>query len=158
MRKFKVRVCKTDGTTPLDDGVYIEIECENPNYINSKMPSGFEMVSYESIPQHLDMFGNEIKVGDYIIYAGSAGRCPVLRAGQVLKLSFKKESSMSGGVLIPKVFCSSWNNYKAEGWSTNDKERSGKQKNVTLSFMQRIVVVPESSVSQKIIDDLNGPL
>jgi TfoX/Sxy family transcriptional regulator of competence genes len=90
--------------------------------------------------EYRDMFGNEIKVGDYIVYGGLADRSAVLRAGRVVALK-------NG-----KVRAQSWNNYRAQGW--NGEVKSGKQKDVTLAFLDRLVIVPESSVSEKIKSDL----
>lgn len=89
------------------------------------------------------MFGQDIKVGDYIVYAGLADRSAVLRAGRVLEL---KDTG--------KVFCQTWNLFKSQGYSWQEGERSGKQKNVTLGFLDRMVVVPAESVSEKIKHDL----
>ena len=93
-------------------------------------------------PVYKDMFGRDINVGDYIVYGGLADRSAVLRAGRVVELK-------NG-----KVRAQSWNNYRAQGWG--GKVRSGKQKDVTLAFLDRMIVVPEDYVSQKIKTDLAG--
>jgi len=95
--------------------------------------------------EYKDMFGRDIKVGDYIVYGGLADRSAVLRAGRVLRLT-------ENG----KIFCESWNNYQAKGYSWETEEKSGKQKNVTLGFLDRLIVVPEDYVSEKIKRDLAG--
>lgn len=101
--------------------------------------------------EYKDMFGREIKVGDYIVYAALADRSGVLRAGRVLELT---KSKTSHGTPVPKVKCESWNYYQSQNsWRENV---TGKQKAVSLSFLSRMVVVPESYVSQKIKDDLDG--
>lgn len=112
--------------------------------------------------EYRDMFGREIKVGDYIVYAGLADRSAVLRAGRVIELTYSKTGSVKYDpktgertlVKEPKIRCESWNNYRSQGW--NGEERSGKQKAVSLGFLDRLIVVPEEYVSQKVKDDLDG--
>ena len=112
--------------------------------------------------EYKDMFGRDIKVGDYVVYAGLADRSAVLRAGRVIELTYSKEKvrtydRKSGEHRFdhePKVKCESWNNFRAQGW--NGEEKSGKQKAVSLGFLDRLIVVPEDFVSQKIKDDLAG--
>lgn len=107
--------------------------------------------SEQPVLEYKDMFGREIKVGDYIVYAALADRSGVLRAGRVLELTYSKESYSK---TIPKVKCESWNYYRAQNtWRENV---TGKQRAVSLSFLSRMVVVPESYVSQQIKDDLDG--
>lgn len=98
--------------------------------------------------EYKDMFGREIKVGDYIVYAALADRSGVLRAGRVLELTQSKTSYSDP---IPKIKCESWNYYQANGY----RNGSGKQKAVSLGFLSRMVVVPESYVSQQIKNDLD---
>lgn len=103
--------------------------------------------------EYKDMFGRNIKVGDYIVYAGLADRSGVLRAGRVIELTHSKTGY---GKPEPKVKCESWNNYRSKGW--NGEEKSGKQKAVSLGFLDRMIVVPEEIVSEKIKKDLDGPV
>ena len=91
---------------------------------------------------HNDLFGNPINVGDYIVYSAVDGRSGTMRVGQVLEL--KPEG---------KVFSKSWSNFRS-GWN---KAGSGRQKNVTLSFTDRMIVVPQEMISEQIWLDLNGP-
>lgn len=102
---------------------------------------------------HKDMFGREIKVGDYIVYGAVDGRSGTLRAGQVLEL---KEGKGYGGEMEYKVFAKSWSNFRAKGWGAPDNERSGRQKNVTLGFLDRLIVVPAETLSDKVKQDLEG--
>ena len=112
--------------------------------------------------KYKDMFGRDIRVGDYVVYAGFADRSAVLRAGRVVELTCSKEEvsiydRKAGKHILghePKIRCESWNNFRALGW--NDKGQSGKQKAVLLGFLDRLVVVPEEYVSQKIKEDLAG--
>jgi hypothetical protein len=121
---------------------------------------GFEMS--ESQHEYKDMFGNDIKVGDYIVYGGLADRSAVLRAGRVVALtqSTKKVRFYDRSIgefrndYEPKIRCQSWNNFLSQDWG--GKEKSGKQKDVSLGFFDRLIVVPEEIVSQKIKDDLAG--
>jgi hypothetical protein len=108
--------------------------------------------------EHTDLFDRPINVGDYIIYSASADRSSVLRVGQVLGLKFGKPDW--NGDVAAKVLCKSWNNFRSEGFSWEDAgiERSGRQKNVTLGFLTRVVVVDPSTISDKIKRDLDGPI
>ena len=109
-----------------------------------------------------DMFGRGIKVGDYIVYAGLADRSAVMRAGRVIELTHSKEkvsiydrkTQEHRTDYEPKVKCESWNNFRAQGWSGG--EQSGKQKAVSLGFLDRMIVIPEDYVSEKIKKDLEG--
>lgn len=103
--------------------------------------------------EYKDMFGRTIKVGDYIVYAGLADRSAVMRAGRVLELTYSKSTY---GDPEPKIKCESWNFYRSKDW--NGKEKSGKQKAVSLGFLDRLVVVPEEYVSDKVKKDLDGPV
>jgi hypothetical protein len=96
-------------------------------------------------------------VGDFIVYAGLADRSGVLRAGQIIELTYSKTDY---GDPEPKVRVKSWNNYRAEktSWNDEDFEASGRQKDTTLSFLDRLIVVPESYVSEKVKKDLAGPV
>lgn len=104
-----------------------------------------------------DLFGRDIKVGDYIVYAAVDGRSATMRTGRVLELSHSKPSEYGSDPIEPKITVSSWSNFRAKGRS-NDHERSGRQKNVKLGFLDRLVVVPEDKVSDKIKADLAGPV
>lgn len=110
--------------------------------------------------EYRDMFGREIKVGDYIVYAALADRSGVLRAGRVLELTTTKPKPyLTQQELEPKIKCESWNFYRSEGYSGKpDAKKSGRQKAVSLGFTNRMVVVPEEIVSQQIKDDLAGPI
>jgi hypothetical protein len=104
-----------------------------------------------------DLFGRDIKVGDYIVYAAVDGRSATMRTGLVLELSHSKPSEYGYQSVDPKITVASWSNFRAKGWS-DDHERSGRQKNVKLGFLDRLIVVPEDQVSDKIKKDLAGPV
>jgi hypothetical protein len=90
--------------------------------------------------QYKDLFGREIKAGDYITYAANDGRCGVLRVGQVIKLT-RVENEYEDDVILKIQAKSayygilSWDDegYEIKGWS--------RQKNVTLGFLDRLIVV-----------------
>lgn len=98
---------------------------------------------------HVDLFGREIKVGDYIVYGAIDGRSGTLRAGQVVGLAIVH----GYGKDTPKVRVKSWSNFRADP----DRDRSGRQKDVTLSFVDRLIVVPKSIVSKEVLKDLANP-
>ena len=89
----------------------------------------------DTASKHKDMFGRQIKVGDYIVYGAVDGRSGTLRAGQVIEL---KEAKDWRGVQTSKLFVKSWSNFH------------GRQKNVTLSFLDRLIVVPAETLSENI--------
>ena len=103
-------------------------------------------MSEELKAEYKDMFGRDIKVGDYIVYAGAEGRSSVLRAGQVVALTM----SQQGYNKVPKIRCKSWSYFNSK-WSAG---QSGRQKDVSLEHFSRIVVVPKEHVSEKIKGDL----
>lgn len=110
--------------------------------------------------EHTDLFGREIKVGDYIVYSALDTRSATLRVGQVLALKFTKPtySYRNDGKPVAKVFCKSWSNFRCSGWRAEDGEVSGRQKDVTLGFLTRVVVVDPSTLSEKVKKDLDGPI
>lgn len=100
---------------------------------------------------HRDMFGREIKVGDYIVYGAVDGRSGTLRAGQVVEL--KPPTANWRGEVEAKIKVKAWSNFRSQGW--DGKEKSGRlDKNVTLGFLDRLIVVDPSTVSDKIKKDL----
>ena len=102
--------------------------------------------------EYKDMFGRDIHVGDYIVYAAMDGQSATLRSGQVIELKAPKNWR---GEAEPKLFVKSWSNWKG---ARNDGEGSGRQKNVTLAFLNRVVVVDPNTVSPKVKADLDGPI
>jgi hypothetical protein len=112
--------------------------------------------------EYRDMFRREIKIGDYIVYGGSAGRSAVLRAGLVIELTCSKGKQWDGRTQTsdyePKIRIKSWNNYRAERSYKSGAEASGRQKDVTLGFLDRLIVVHPDTVSDKVKRDLAGPV
>ena len=93
---------------------------------------------------HFDLLGQPINVGDFITYAAVDGRSGTLRIGQVIALT------------PTKVRAKSWSNFRAQGWG--DDQRSGRQKDVSLGFFDRIIVIQEEMIPEKIWIDLHGPV
>ena len=111
---------------------------------------------------YVDMFGRQIEVGDYIVYGAVDGRSGTLRAGQVLALTSNVPSEWSSHETPePKIFAKSWSNFRQESVFIQDRERgkllSGRQKNVTLGFLDRLIVVSAENVGAKVKADLAGP-
>jgi len=88
-----------------------------------------------------DLFGREIKIGDYITYAANDGRCGVLRVGRVVELTESKEINYCYNVesKIPKIRAKSARyrmiDYKTREYGWN------RQKDVSLGFLDRLIVV-----------------
>lgn len=104
--------------------------------------------------KYLDLFKKEISVGDYIIYSAVDGRSGVLRVGKVLELT--KGNISYESKKVPKIKVKSANygfldwkgNTRIDGWT--------RQKDVTLSFFERVAVVSRDSLSEeaiKILED-----
>ena len=115
--------------------------------------------------EHTDLFGNQINVGDYIVYSAADGQSSTLRVGQVLELKMAEQKGWdhktmtSKKIDVAKVLCKSWSNFRSEGYSFGEPvECNGRQKNVTLGFLTRVLVVHPDSVSDKIKKDLDGPV
>jgi hypothetical protein len=114
--------------------------------------------------EYVDMFGRQINEGDYIVYGAVDNRSGTLRAGQVIKLTCSKEEErvydhkLDTYVFrhVPKLFVKSWSNFVSQGYG--DKPRSGRQKNVTLGFLDRLIVVPPHVVSHQVRKDLEDPI
>jgi len=87
---------------------------------------------------HKDIFGKEIKVGDYICYGAVDGRSGVIRVGRVVELSFR-DTYYEKGTPIVKVHAAEY------GWKKCPEPQS---KAVTLSFTSRMAVLSEEQVSE----------
>lgn len=108
--------------------------------------------------EYKDLFGRDIKVGDYIVYGAVDGRSGTLRAGQVIELTYSKTGYHEPE---PKIRVKSWSNFKQDRYNPSTgkhEEGSGRQKDVTLGFLDRLIVVPESVVSEKVKSDLAGEI
>lgn len=103
---------------------------------------------------HKDLFGKDINVGDYIVYSAVDGRSGTLRVGKVEALKVR-ESGFSDDKPQPTVFCRSWSNFNTYEKDENGRQ-TGRQKNVTLGFLDRLIVIDPSQISEKIKLDLEG--
>lgn len=91
---------------------------------------------------HKDALGNQLAVGDYIVYASMSGRSPQLNFGQIIEL-------------IPyagKHGCSSAKKIKAKSvigtWYGNGGRPAARPS--SLAFLDRMVKVPSSSVPEEV--------
>jgi hypothetical protein len=98
--------------------------------------------------QHKDIFGNPINVGDYIVYSAVDNRSGVLRAAKVVQLKARTSEWDKDKAPEPTVLVVAAENY----WDEGPRPLS---KKITLGFMNRIVVVQKSSMSQDWIDAIN---
>ena len=100
---------------------------------------------------HVDISGNEIKVGSYIAYAALWDRSATLKFGKVTELAVRKPRY---GGMDPEV-----NTLRAvtvdRGWN-NVWEVQNKGKPITLGFTDRLIVIPESLVQKEALDLLNS--
>lgn len=101
-----------------------------------------------------DVLGNPIKPGDYIVYGAAKGRCAGLNIGLVIDTVIKDPEPYhrpTGPYLsVTAAACLvEWRGeYRRAG--VNDHNPASKPKNVTLSFSERMCVVPASSVPDAI--------
>lgn len=97
--------------------------------------------------QYKDLFNREIKIGNYITYAALDGRCGVLRVGQVIELT--KGTVAGDEKKSPKIKIKSA--YFGVDWNARSmKKKWTRQKNVTLGFFERLIVIdnpPEEVIS-----------
>ena len=110
--------------------------------------------------QYRDMFGQPIKVGDYIVYGAVDGRSGTLRAGHVVALlASKPRFDGDDEPLMPKIRVRSWSNFRSRPFAGlhGDTKTTGRQKDVVLGFLDRLVVVDPKTISEKIKTDLAGP-
>ncbi len=108
-----------------------------------------------------DLAGTAIKIGDYIVYAASWGRCPILKYGRVVGFGEKEETSyVRAGTELEFVtrvelkikavtVDRSLDVRQSNGaWLYKWELQNAKRKNtsVTLSFTDRMLVVPSHMV------------
>lgn len=132
-----------------------DCESERCGFEARPSPQHIEVIMYR------DLFGKDIQVGDYFVYAGLADRSAVMRVGQVLELTHQKSDKWSfTKEPRPKIRAKSWNAFRAEGWgfTSDTPERSGRQQDVSLEYFDRLIVVSPEMVSDKIKRDLEGPV
>lgn len=99
--------------------------------------------------QYKDLGGNEILVGNFIVYpALQWGRTPVLKYGLVMRLKMSKGSTSRPPVKTLGVVSVENSEYR------NQFVLQNKGKEITLSFPKRVVVVPENLVPQEVRDIL----
>lgn len=97
---------------------------------------------------HLDVSGREIQTGDYILYAASLGRCPVLRYARVEdKYEIENPRSYQRDRILYKLKVRSVSQYSyGTPWKLLNTGSL-----ITLAFCDRIVVVPTDSVPADVV-------
>lgn len=107
---------------------------------------------------HIDLFGRELKVGDYIAYSAVDGRSATMRVGKIEAL--KKREGRYAADQTYTVFCRSWSNYRnSSSWyKTSTGAPTGRQKNVTLSFVDRLIYVSPEMIPEHIKKELEGEI
>jgi hypothetical protein len=108
---------------------------------------------HSNMSEYKDLFNKEIKVGDYIVYAANDGRCGVLRIGKVVELTVSKEEDYYTKKKSPKIRAKSAC-YRMVDYDTREYGWQ-KQKDVSLGFFERLVVMDENAVpedARKILD------
>lgn len=100
-----------------------------------------------NIKKGADVLGNEIKAGDYIVYGAAKGRCAGLNIGRII--SNTPERGIKAAVIQV-----SFNKYlhPSKEWFS-DKPK--KPRVSTLSFPERICVIPATSVQEALKEMLD---
>ena len=95
---------------------------------------------------HTDVFQNPIKVGDYVLYAASLGRSPILKVGLVLELRAKRDDLFNRVSHKVSVRTAERVGTYRKGPGTYEWSLQKKGSPITLEFTSRLV-----RVSPKII-------
>lgn len=92
--------------------------------------------------EHKDIFGKDIQVGDYICYSAMDGQSPAMRVAKVVELKGRAGWNKE---VTPTILVIAAENYFSDGPRPMSKK-------ITLGFLNRLVVVPKSSISQEWLD------
>jgi hypothetical protein len=92
--------------------------------------------------EHRDIQGAPIKVGDIVCYAALWSRSATLRYGRVTELAERKERSWDDSEPIPTLRVVTVDRNYNDQWEFQNKGRP-----VTLSFLDRMMVVPDEMVA-----------
>lgn len=93
--------------------------------------------------KHYDLADIQIRVGNFVVYAASWGRCPVLKYGIVTRLAerkdWRKEDELTPTIRVISVDRSPiWINGKNMGFKW-ELQKDGQE--IALGFMDRLLVV-----------------
>lgn len=85
--------------------------------------------------EYVDMAGQEMKAGDYIVYSAAAGRAGVMKMGRIVELAQRKDRWRPGKTypVVKAVSVDQW-----RSWS-GGLQNGGRP--VTLGLFDRILVV-----------------
>ena len=98
--------------------------------------------------EYKDLAGNSIAAGDFIVYAASLGRCPILKYGIVTRLETRKEAYVIGRERDNTPTIRVITAEKVWRWTGPDRTRheivwslQKKGGEVALAFLDRMLVV-----------------
>lgn len=92
--------------------------------------------------KHIDLLGQELAVGDYVIYAALWDRSATLKIGRITQLKTRAESKyIEDGKIIPTVGVVSID----RSWS-NEWEIQNNGKELTLGFLNRLTKVDPNTI------------
>lgn len=98
--------------------------------------------------KHVDAFKREIHVGDYIAYAALWSRSATLKFGIVTRLA-DKDNAYTPDKLIPDKVPTIRARTVDRNWG-NDWEIQSKGKEITLGYLDRLIVIDRDSVPEEI--------
>ena len=99
---------------------------------------------------HCDVFNNPIKVGDFVIYAASLGRCPILKVALILELRTQKHSYRDEFIYKVSVRTAHRHGFCRLGPEHYKWELQKKGSPITLEFTNRMVKVFPKTVPAEV--------
>ena len=101
---------------------------------------------------HTDVFNNPLKPGDYVIYAASLGRSPILKVALILELRTKDRPYFRHPSKLYKVSVRTAHRVGVYSKLLDeyDWELQKKGSPITLEFTSRLLKVPAKSIPVKI--------
>lgn len=84
--------------------------------------------------EYKDLAGQDMAVGDYIVYSAAAGRAGVMKLGQIVELSERRDTWTNKHAAVVKAVT-------IDQWRTWSGGLQNKGKPVTLGMFERILVV-----------------
>lgn len=93
--------------------------------------------------KYQDLAGQDISVGDYVVYSAAAGRSAALKMGRVSGLGSRKDGWRDDAPLIPTLKVVSIDAWK-DGFGWRDfGALQNKGKPITLGMLDRVLVVTQ---------------
>ena len=105
---------------------------------------------------HSDVFNNQLKVGDFVIYAASLGRSPILKVAIILELKSKKHSYRDEITYKVSVKTAHRVGTYLKGRDTYEWSLQKNGSPITLEFTNRMVKVSPKTLPAEVRSLLKG--